>query len=373
MERLARALVGVLPVVAAAVGGGILAIAALTFADSAGFAYDFAAYDSAARRITDGQPLYRAGTVAAYQDGRYEGLYLYPPPLAVALTPVAFVDPETAAVAWFLGRLALLMVGCALLPVSRRTRLGTFAMSCISLPVLSDLNLGNVSVVIFALSALAWRLPDGPTAAVAYAALVALRFPFLSFFVLWAVQRRLRMISLTVTAGGVLFVATLLIVGWQPYRDYVTILVGLSGISTGPHNFSLKSLALAVGMPETVAGFGTLVSVLAGCAAIAYAGYRRDRDTAFVVTATATLLTAPFLHPHYLVVLLLPAALLVERGRFWGYLIPLAGWLPDTVLPMVALGAVLVALLPGASSRPGGPSQSGSYRWPHHPAHSTSG
>jgi hypothetical protein len=67
---------------------------------------------------------------------------------------------------------------------------------------------------------------------------------------------------------------------------------------------------------------------------------------AFVVTTTASVLTAPFLHPHYLVMLLLPAALLADRGRYWGLVLPLLGWLPSELLPLVVLGTVVILLLP---------------------------
>jgi hypothetical protein len=141
-------------------------------------------------------------------------------------------------------------------------------------------------------------------------------------------------------------VASLPIVGLGTYRDYVTILTGLPDISTELHNFSLKSTGLSLGLPAEVAQFGTLAGVLVGLAAIAFAGRRRDADVAFVVTATATVLTAPFLHPHYLVMLLLPAALLADRGRYWGLVLPLLGWLPSELLPLVVLGTVVILLLP---------------------------
>jgi hypothetical protein len=62
---------------------------------------------------------------------------------------------------------------------------------------------------------------------------------------------------------------------------------------------------------------------------------------------------SPFIHPHYLVLLLLPAALLAERGHWWGLLLPLAGWLPDPVLPFVApITLVLLALTREGSPTP---------------------
>jgi hypothetical protein len=346
MERPGRHVAAVLPIVGATLGAILLAVAGLSLVDSRGFAYDFGAYDSAARRVAAGEPLYPADTAKAYAEGRYEGLYLYAPPLAVALTPVALVPARDAAIAWFILRLVLLALGCWVMPVSRAARLSTFAVSAVSFPVLFDLNLGNISVVVFALSAVAWRLLDGPLAALVHASLIAIRFPFGAFFVLWLVQRRFRMIVFTIVAGLALILASLPIVGLGAYRDYVTILAGLPDIGTGLNNFSLKSTALTFGVPPAIAGVGTIVGFAASVAAIAFAGLRRDAEVAFVVTAIATLLTAPFMHPHYLVMLLLPAALLADRGRYWGLALPLLGWLPGASLPLVALGTLLILLLP---------------------------
>jgi hypothetical protein len=346
MQRPGRPVLAVLPIVAAGLGAILLVVASFSLVDSRTFAYDFGSYDSAARRVAAGEPLYLADTVQAYREGRYDGLYLYAPPLAVALTPVALVPARAAAIAWFVARLVLLALACWALPVSRASRFATFAVAAVSFPVLLDLNLGNISVVVFALSALAWRLLDGPLAALVHAALVAIRFPFGAFFVLWLVQRRFRMIVLTILAGLGLIVASLPIVGVGTYREYVTILTSLPDISTGLHNFSLKSTALSLGVPVAIAQLGTLVGVLLGLAAIAFAGLRRDADVAFVVTATATVLTAPFLHPHYLVMLLLPAALLADRGRYWGLALPLLGWLPSEMLPLVVVMTLAILLLP---------------------------
>jgi hypothetical protein len=66
-----------------------------------------------------------------------------------------------------------------------------------------------------------------------------------------------------------------------------------------------------------------------------------------VVALTAPLIVAPFFHPHYLVILLLPAALLAARGRWWGLALPLLAWLPDPFLPLVALVGVAAPLFAG--------------------------
>lgn len=330
---------------AATVSAVVLSLAMIIFIGSAGFGYDYAAYDAAARRIVDGLPLYLPDTAARYAAGAYEGLYLYPPPLAIALTPLTVFSLDDATLSWMLFRAGVLAAGCAILPVARRVRLLTFAAACISFPALFDLNLGNVSLVVFGLTAVAWRTHGNAIAAVAHAVLIAIRFPFGVFFLEWLAQRRWRTIAWTIAAGLALLALSLPIVGVGTYLDYVTILRGLPDISTGPHNLSLKSTAQAIGLADPIANAAGPVGYVLGVVAIWFAARRRDTDVAFVITATATLVVAPFFHPHYLVLLLLPAALLADRGHWWALALPLLGWLPDAVLPLVAPAAIGALLL----------------------------
>lgn len=357
MDRLGTRLLAIGPVVAAAVGALVLAMAVFVFVGSRGFGYDFAAYDDAARRLVVGVSVFLPDTAARYAAGAYEGLYLYPPQLAIALIPLTVVDPAGATMAWLLIRLGLLAAGCALLPVARPTRLLTFAVACVSYPVLFDLNLGNVSVVVFALTALAWRTSKAPVGPFAHAALIAIRFPFGIFFAQWLVQRRWRAIGWTLGAGLLLVLLSLPIVGVATYVDYVAILRGLPDITTGEHNLSLKTTALAVGVPAALASATVPIGYLAGLAAVVFAARRRDEDVAFAVTAVATLLVSPFIHPHYLVMLLVPAALLADRGRYWALALPLLGWLPDPLLPLAAPLAIalLLAVPPRSPIAPAAP------------------
>jgi hypothetical protein len=297
--------------------------------------------------------VYVPDTAARYAAGAYGGLYLYPPQLAIALVALTVFDPTAATLAWLLIRIGLLVLGCAVLPVRPAIRFLAFAVACVSYPVLFDLNLGNISVLAFALSAIAWRTADGPAAAFAHAALISMRVPFGIFFVQWLVQRRWRSIVWTIAAGVTLILLSLPIVGVTTYLDYVTILRGLPDISTGPHNLSLRSTAMALSVGPDVAALVMPVGYVLGLAAVVYAARRRDPDVAFVVSATATLMVSPFIHPHYLVLLLLPAALLADRGRGWALALPLVGWLPDPFLPLAApLAIALLLTTRPAAARP---------------------
>lgn len=337
----------------AVLGLVVISVAWTVFAQSTGYGYDYRAYDAAARRIAAGDPLYLAGTVDAYRNGRYGGLYLYPPQLAIALLPFTLLSQSDAASVWFALRVVLLVAGCAALPVSRRVRLAVFGFGSVSYPVLYDLNLGNVSVVIFVLCAVAWRWMERRAGAAANALLVVLRPPFVIFGLLWLVQGRIRTLVWALGAGVVLVVIALPVIGLSGYADYLGILRGLPDVSAGAYNLSLKSTLVETGFVPA-ASLAPLVGYVLGVVAILYVGRRRDVSTAFVVTALATVLLSPFMHSHYLVLLLLPAALLADRGQWWALGLPLLGWLPDVLLPLVvplAIGLTLLASSPPAPRR----------------------
>jgi len=148
---------------------------------------------------------------------------------------------------------------------------------------------------------------------------------------------------------------TLPIVGMAGYVDYVTILRGLGDISTGPHNLSLATTLEAIGVGQSVARFAVPVGILFAVAVTVLAARRRDAEVALVAAFTSALLFGPFFHPHYLVGLLLPAALLADRGWWLALGLPLLGWLPGEVLPVVAVVASLATLwAPSAAHEHGG-------------------
>ena len=100
MDRVGARVLAVAPFAAAALGALVLAFAVMVFIGSRGFGYDFAAYDEAARRITAGASVYVPDTAARYAAGEYEGLYLYPPQLAIAMVALTVFDPTAATLAW---------------------------------------------------------------------------------------------------------------------------------------------------------------------------------------------------------------------------------------------------------------------------------
>jgi hypothetical protein len=320
-------------------------LAGLAFLPGAdGWGYDYRAYADAAERLSETGSLYQAETLEGpYRPGPY-GLYMYAPPLGIAISPLAGAEPDGAIVFWFLLHGLALAGACALLPVDRWVKLAAFGVAALSLSVLRDFNLGNVSVLLLLPLAAAWRWLDQPAGAIAQALAMAVR-PALGLLLVWQLLRRQwRAVAWTIGAGLALVAVSLPFVGVEGYGDYLTVLRNLDGVTGVEKNIDLGSTVIGLGLHDSVANVALFAGYTLGIAAIVLS-LRRDRELGFVVTAGASLLLSPLLWDHYLSMLLLPAAFLAARGRPWGLALPLLTWLPAPALPIVALAGVWLPFL----------------------------
>ncbi len=329
-------------------GASVLVAAILVFRGSHGAGYDFAAYDAAARRLAAGQSLYQAQT----QDGAFApgaaGLYLYPPPLAVLLLALVPFSPTWAAAAWEALHVIALVAACAILPVSRAVRLAAFGIACLSLPTLLDLNLGNVSLLVLLAGAAAWRWSvrplGGALAGAATALAIAVRPQVAILLAWWALRRRAAPIMGAALAGFLLLAGSALVAGGGAWLDYARLLLNLRGAGTASSDVGFATLAARAGLAEPLPTAAFAIGAVLALAAVVTAT-RRDAESGMVAAVVATMLVVPLLWPHYLALLILPAALLASRGRPWGLALPLLAWLPGPLLPFVSLAGCWVPML----------------------------
>jgi len=328
-------------IILAALGALWLALGFISFPGGEGWGYDYQAYADAAVRLADGGSLYQAETLdGPYRPGPY-GLYMYAPPLGIAIAPLTGLELDTGVALWFLLHVTALAVACALMPVPLPVRLATFGVAALSFAVTRDLVLGNISVLLLVPLAAAWHWLDRPLGSIAQAVAMSVR-PMLGVLLIWQLLRRQwRAVAWTVGAGLVLIALTLPVVGLDGYLDYLTVLRNLSGVSGVEFNYDLSSTSLTLGSDETVASLALLGGYALAIVAIGLS-LRRDREVGFMVTITASLLLSPLLWDHYLVMLVLPAAFLAARGRPWALALPLLSWLPAILLPFVVIAAVLL-------------------------------
>ena len=86
-------------------------------------------------------------------------------------------------------------------------------------------------------------------------------------------------------------------------------------------------MAYQAGLPLDVASAMQLASVAVAAAVLLAALRYAPHDLSLQVTIVASQLLSSPLRDHYAVLLLLPTAWLLQRGKAWAVVFPLAGWL----------------------------------------------
>jgi hypothetical protein len=180
---------------------------------------------------------------------------------------------------------------------------------------------------------------DRPASAFAIALAASVRPQLAVVLVWWALRRRWRHVAVVVLAVLGLGAVTLPFVGIQAYIDFISLLRNIR-FEGAPNNVSLDAAARLLGL-SAAAGAAAFVAGAAAAVVAVMASLRRDAETGFVVGVAASLLVTPLLWPHYLVLLVVPAAFLAARGRTWALALPLLTWLPPALLPILAVVALL--------------------------------
>ena len=328
----------------AAVGLGWLIVALPLLDGTPNWAQDFIAYQSAGQRLVESGTLYSQLSLRGPFEPLAQNLYLYPPHLGIAMAPMAGMSAQDGATAWYLVHVALLSLACGLMPVRLRTRLLVLGMGALSYGVIRDLTMGNVSVLLLLPLVVGWRWLDRPVGSVALAMAASVRV-FFSVYLLWFAVRRAWRPLLWMAGGGLaLWLLSLPFVGLEGYRDYVTMLGHISGMSDLVQNRHLTFTLIRLGIPVEHAWLA-LVPIVALALCTVVMSRRRDPPLGYMVTAAAGILLAPFMWDHYLSVLLLPAAFLTDRGRPWAVAVPLLMWLPHELQPFVAIAALFLPFL----------------------------
>ncbi len=341
-EGLRRALLGLGPVL-------VLALFALTLGavlSSAGttLGYDFEAYRRAAVRILDGQPLYDPGASVA---GPF-AVYLYPPPFALAITPLALLPAEVSRLTWIGGMAAAFLAGTACLPVRAGVRWAIIGLAAICWPFLYAVKLGQVGPLLYLAFAIAWRAAEAPIPrglAIAAGTLTKLQ-PGLLFAWL-AVRRQGRALVVGLAACAVAVLAATLVVGIGAWHDYVDLLGRVSDPLTTPKNMTPGAIAYRAGLGLAAAGAIQWASVAIVCLVTVVTWLRRSAAIGLLVGVVASQLVSPVLWDHYTMLVLLPVALLLQRRQWWAAALPVLPWLGAEVLYPGVLAAAALALALG--------------------------
>jgi len=336
----------------------------LTWSTQVQWGYDFSAYWQAGRHVAEGLPIY-----AQFQlDGPYspqepQGLYLYPPFLAVAIAPFAALFADYRVANWVWAGFGALIVGLSVVNLAGRDRVVAsrdivllVVAVFVFAPVVGELVMGNIHLVILGLLAGAWmaaerRTRHGETAAGVLIGVAALIKIFPGLIILWfLLTGRTRAAAVAIVTVVVLALATLPIVGLGPWLEYPVVLLNL-----GPPVDTTDVLAptawLSTVMPSLVA---RVMVTVAGLTVVVWATRYRSEAVSYAIAVGVSILIAPALYQHYLAVLVLPLLLAMRFAPPLGwvvvaYLLMSGGeqaalgdvvWIVNRLLP--TLGALLV-------------------------------
>jgi hypothetical protein len=316
--------------------------------------YDFRAYDLAVDRLLAGQSMYSTDAQAM---GGF-GLFFYPPPFALLILPIALLPIDIAVWTWTALLFAATVAGIGLLPVSVRTRLIVLLLAALSWPLLYAIKLGQVGPVLLLLFAVAWRWMDRPWPAglaTGLGAVIKLQPALLIGWMAVTGRRRAAMIAVAL----ILLLAALatVVAGQQVWQDWATLLGRASRPVLAENDTGFGRLAYLAGASEGLAIAIHYANVGLVIAVTTVAVLRASATGAFLAVVVASQFVSPVLWDHYALVLLLPIAWLIERGRTWAVLIALAtatpfvGLTPTVAYPVVFWVALLALTWEGLRHR----------------------
>jgi hypothetical protein len=292
--------------------------------------YDFSAYWMAASRLLAGASPYTADQLAGPYAPQAQFLYLYPPPLAAAVTPLALLFPsDYRAAAWIWTAMGAAILALGVLALWRSERLvdrypilqgrGRWLLVAAAFafpPVVGELVLGNVHLLLLGLFTLAWlgiRRGDArgewlAGAAVGVAVIIKV-FPAL-LIVWFLLTRRYRAALGSVVGALVVALVALPVTGIEPWRELPAVLANLSAPSDTTDTLA-PTVWLAPFVGFTVA---RVVIGVVGLALVAWSALRLPAIQSFAVAVAVAVLVAPALYHHYLAILVLPFVLGLAAG-----------------------------------------------------------
>jgi hypothetical protein len=212
---------------------------------------DFIAYYTGARLLADGKSPYDA--TARVLEARSLGVredrpYIYLPPLAIVIIPLALLPPQPATLIWFWMNVALLilsatlMIGMLELHRNRIYPVAFLIGTLVFYPAICSICAGQANVLLLTLLVLAWYLARRGNEVltgvmIAFASSIKI-FPFcIALYFLW--KGKYRIFLGTVAALIVLLGISVVAVGLDPHLTYVKSVVPTQFVKLHPLNQSL--------------------------------------------------------------------------------------------------------------------------------------
>jgi alpha-1,2-mannosyltransferase len=304
---------------------------------------DYPIFRTASKAVLHGHSPYVAadpGALANFDK------FVYPPAAAFLLSPLAIVPFGFAKIMVFALGVVTALLAVRLLGV-RDWR--CYGVAAVSAPVVNSVAIGALTSFLLLGAALTWRYRDRPVVAGSAASVTAVVKLFLWPLGLWLlVTRRVRAAGAFVVVTVVGVVAGWAAIGFAGFRSYPHLLRVLSDLEAGVSYSPVALLRLSN------SGAAVLSAVLGLCVVLAVALSARGSDgdrRSFTIAVIGSLVATPVLWLHYFALLLIPIAL--YRPRLSGlWFAPLVLWVtPEThsggSIWKIGLALAILALITG--------------------------
>ena len=283
--------------------------------------------------------------------------YVYPPLLAYLVVPFTLVPETAASILAVLGVAAVLAATLVVLGVRDVRCYGAVLLWA---PTTNALHMASPSALLAFAAALAWRYRAATWPLAASVGLAVATKLILWPLLVWTLAtRRLRSTAYAAVIGGGVTLGAWAALGFDGLERYPAMLRRLAALEA-EESYSLVGAASALGLGDVgarlvAAGLG--VALLVACVAFARRG---DDLRSFIFALAAALALTPIVWLHYLVLLLVPLA--IVRPRFSAiWLMPLILWLTplngngeaiQPLIPALVAAAVFAVVLSERNSYP---------------------
>jgi alpha-1,2-mannosyltransferase len=314
---------------------------------------DFGVFLAAADAVRAGDSPYPEGELL----GPPHAYYVYPPPLALAVTPLTWLTNGQAGAVWTLLGIAAVIGGLLLLGV-RDWRCHAIALALAG--TREALEYGAIGTFLVLLVGVAWHERNRlPASAAATGGAVVLKL-FLWPLIVWhAAVGRVRTGAAAAGGAALLAIVTWAAISFHGLTEYPRVLRDLTDLEA-EETYSVLALGTTLGLPRGAAQALSLLVGLALLLATVRAGRPRG-DTAdrraLILTLAAAFALTPILWHHYLVLLVVPVALASRRfSALWlvpavGIVFEALGWYggwADGIAPRVSVLGLIATVTAGA-------------------------
>lgn len=271
----------------------------------ANLANDFWTYRQAGINILLGHAVYSAAEMARpfiLPSAAWGKGFVYPPPAALASVPLALPAPALGYLAYSVFTAAALIA--VTVSIARREgltgRRWAAVVAFLSLangPAIGALASGNLNGLVAASLGLMWLTPRRSGYLAVLGGLVKL-FPAAGLA--WTLRKRGQLAG-PIVLGVILLAITLLVLGFQPWLDFVDVMHNARPSSPYYVQSVARVFGPAVGYASSIAFLALVLTV-------------RDDAVSFALLSLAMIAPAPDLVPHYMLIPMMGVLPLVSRS-----------------------------------------------------------